>query len=184
MTELSKHNVKRLAVVAIFALLPLFFLFNSCEKSQAGNSTTYVSSTNTVEAGKYLVTIAGCNDCHTVGYIQANGNVAESEWLTGSPVGFRGPWGTTYPANLRLSVDKYNEADWVNMCRTRETMPPMPWPSLHKMSDQDLKAIYQFIRSLGPKGTMAPLMVAPGTEPQTPYIVFEPLHMERLQQVH
>jgi mono/diheme cytochrome c family protein len=28
-----------------------------------------------VERGRYLVKIAGCNDCHTAGYTQANGAV-------------------------------------------------------------------------------------------------------------
>src|SRR4051794_39593567 len=52
--------------------------------------------------GKYLVQIGGCNDCHTAGYAQNGGQTPTTDWLTGLPVGFRGPWGTSYPANLRL----------------------------------------------------------------------------------
>ena len=33
--------------------------------------------------GKYLVQIAGCNDCHTPGYATSGGKVEEKLWLTG-----------------------------------------------------------------------------------------------------
>ena len=42
--------------------------------------------------GEYLVRIAGCNDCHTPAYGERAGNVPKAEWLTGSPLGFLGPW--------------------------------------------------------------------------------------------
>ena len=47
--------------------------------------------------------VASCNDCHTPGYMQKGGAVPVGEWLTGTPVGYQGPWGTTYAANLRLT---------------------------------------------------------------------------------
>ena len=42
--------------------------------------------------GKYLVQIAGCNDCHTPGYTSSAGKVDEKLWLTGDQLGWRGPW--------------------------------------------------------------------------------------------
>src|SRR5215212_12212744 len=54
-----------------------------------------------VERGRYLVKVAGCNDCHTAGYAMAGGKVPESQWLMGDHLGWRGPWGTTYAVNLR-----------------------------------------------------------------------------------
>jgi mono/diheme cytochrome c family protein len=66
-----------------------------------------------LERGRYLVGIGGCNDCHTPGYAESAGNVPDAERLTGSPVGFQGPWGTTYPANLRLVVQTLTEAEWL-----------------------------------------------------------------------
>src|SRR5688572_24082285 len=57
-----------------------------------------------IARGRYLITIGGCNDCHTPGYMQKGPEVPESEWLIGLPIGFQGPWGTTYPSNLRLVI--------------------------------------------------------------------------------
>ena len=126
-----------------------------------------------IERGRYLVTIGGCNDCHTAGYPEQGGTTPESQWLTGVPVGFQGPWGTTYAANLRLVAGRMTEAEWVAHAR-KERLPPMPWFNLKAMSDPDLKAMYAFIRSLGQPGVAAPAYVAPGGKVTTPYIVFVP----------
>ena len=129
-----------------------------------------------LERGRYLVTVSGCNDCHTAGYGQTAGNIPESEWLTGSPVGFSGPWGTTYPANLRLPVQTMSESQWLEYARA-ERRPPMPWFNLAKMSDKDLKSMYQYIRSLGAKGEAAPQYAPPGQAVNTPYIDFVPKNL-------
>lgn len=125
------------------------------------------------ERGRYIVRTSGCNDCHTPGYPESGGAIPQSQWLTGSPVGFQGPWGTTYPINLRLMLAGLSESEWVKIARSPDR-PPMPWFALRDMSDQDLKAIYRFIRSLGPAGTPAPNYVLPGGTVTTPYIVFVP----------
>ena len=49
------------------------------------------AGTPDIQRGRYLVTIGGCNDCHTPGYAEAAGKVDEKLWLTGDPMGFRGP---------------------------------------------------------------------------------------------
>lgn len=143
--------------------------------------TPHIAAASAIDAGRYIVRLGGCNDCHTPGFMEAAATMPESEWLTGTPLGFRGPWGTTYPSNLRLRVQDMDENAWVEMLKTRHDMPPMPWPSVNSMSAQDTRAIYQFIKSLGPKGERAPAAVPPGQEPATPYILFEPQHMERMQ---
>ncbi|CRI63814.1 Putative cytochrome c (modular protein) [Thiocapsa sp. KS1] len=129
--------------------------------------------TRVIERGRYLVKVSGCNDCHTEGYMQGNGNVPTEQWLTGSAVGFQGPWGTTYPTNLRLLLDELTEADW--LVRAREPRrPPMPWFNLSAMTDADLVAMYRFVRSLGPAGEPAPVAAAPGEAVATPYFDFVP----------
>jgi mono/diheme cytochrome c family protein len=126
--------------------------------------------------GRYLVRISGCNDCHTPGYMQKAGKVPEAEWLTGDSMGWQGPWGTTYPANLRQLVQHMDENAW--LARARQPMrPPMPSPSLQAMSDADLKAIYYYVRSLGAKGEPVPPYVPPGGKVATPYLDMAPKNL-------
>ena len=68
---------------------------------------------NRVDRGRYLTKIAGCNDCHTPGYLLAEGTVAEEHWLSGETFGWRGPWGTTYGSNLRIFVNALTEDQWL-----------------------------------------------------------------------
>lgn len=128
-----------------------------------------------IEAGRYLVMVAGCNDCHTPGWDRAPGKVPEAQWLSGVPLGWRGPWGTSYAANLRLTVQKLNADEWVKMMHTRNGRPPMPWASVNAMSDSDVRAIYEYIHSLGPAGEAMPADLPPGVEPTGPYLNMEPV---------
>jgi hypothetical protein len=50
----------------------------------------------------------------------------------------------------------------------------MPWFNLRDMNDADLRALYRYLRSLGPKGEPAPADVQPGGTVKTPYYVFVP----------
>jgi len=127
----------------------------------------------TIEHGRYLLTVSGCNDCHTSGYAQNGGNIPESERFLGSSVGFKGPWGTTYPSNLRLLVANMSEEQWLVHAR-QERRPPMPWFNLRDMTDKDLIAMYQTLRYLGPKGGQAPAYVPPDGKVETAYIYFVP----------
>src|SRR3569832_2497449 len=54
-----------------------------------------------IRHGRYLIQTSGCNDCHTPGYMQKDGQVTESEWLTGDAMGWHGPWGAAGPAGRR-----------------------------------------------------------------------------------
>lgn len=124
------------------------------------------------ERGKYLVVIAGCNDCHTPGYLPSEGKTPENLWLTGDSFGWRGPWGTTYASNLRNLVQDMTEKQWISLGKTLKARPPMPWFNLNAMKDDDLRAIYQFIRQLGPGGQAAPEYVPPDQEPAPPFALF------------
>jgi mono/diheme cytochrome c family protein len=139
------------------------------------------SDAASIARGRYLVATAGCNDCHTAGYAEGGGKVAQSDWLLGTPVGFRGPWGVSYPANLRLTVQSVTEDDWLKFARV-ERLPPMPWFNLRDMNDDDLRSMYRFIRSLGAKGERAPAPLAPNANVATPYIQFTPQNLPAVTQ--
>lgn len=125
-----------------------------------------------IDRGRYIARIAGCNDCHTAGYAISGGNVPEKTWLTGDRLGWRGPWGTTYPRNLRRYMSFISEDEWVYAARTRQFRPPMPWFILRDMSEPDLRALYRFVRQLGPVGEQAPDFVPPEHEPHGPVVQF------------
>jgi mono/diheme cytochrome c family protein len=120
--------------------------------------------------GKYLVEIGGCNDCHTSGFAGSGGATPESDWLLGDSLGYRGPWGTTYPPNLRTYVGNLAEDQWVTLSQTLKTRPPMPWWALNAMSPDDLRAVYRYIKSLDPVENVVPAYVPPDQTPATPYV--------------
>lgn len=123
------------------------------------------------ERGRYLVQIAGCNDCHTRGYAGSGGKIPEGLWLTGDDIGWRGTWGTTYPSNLRLVVKDMTANQFVQLARS-QLRPPMPWFNLRDMRDKDVKAIYAYLKYLGPAGKHAPAYVPPGKKTKGPYVQF------------
>jgi len=167
----------------IFISIGSLFMLISCEpktlneEEQKKEMEPHVMAANQIEAGRYLTIVAGCNDCHTEGYLQSEGNIPEEDWLAGSSLGWQGPWGTTYPSNLRLAVQDYTEEDWVMIIYEREDLPPMPWNNINQMSERDAKAIYHYIKSLGPKGDYTPDALDPDVEPETPYISLMPLNL-------
>lgn len=122
-----------------------------------------------LERGRYLVIQGGCNDCHTPGYGMQDGKVPEPDWLIGDSVGWRGPWGTTYPTNLRSRIASMSENDWVAFAKTLKTRPPMPWYTVNAMLDEDLRSMYRFVKSLGDHANQVPAALPPGAEPKTPY---------------
>jgi len=126
-----------------------------------------------VQRGRYMVLTGHCNNCHTAGYAQKEGNVPESGWLTGSGAqGWRGPWGTTYASNLRINVHAMSEDDWVRYMKTLKARPPMPWWSTRETTEDDLRAMHAYIKQLGPAGAPAQSYLPPDQQPKPPYIQY------------
>ena len=143
----------------------------------AAARAAFVQASSPVEAGRYIAVVAGCNDCHTPGWDVTGGQIPERDWLIVTQLGWQGPWGTTYPRNLRLLVQNTTEDAFVETLHTRKALPPMPWMNVNRMSEQDARALYRFIHSLGPGGEPSPETVPPGQTPKTPYIVVAPPNM-------
>ena len=138
---------------------------------------THVMGKSKEEIGKYITQIGGCNDCHTAAVMAGKElkDVPEDQWLTGSPLGFNGPWGTSYAQNLRQKAAAFTTETFIQSIRTRkDKRPPMPWSALEAMSDADLGAVFSYIKSLPVTGTAAPEPLPPGKDPQQPFIVMVP----------
>ena len=147
-------------------------LLSGCEGATIKTTTTngetpQVIAASDIEAGRYLVRVGGCNDCHTPQYAMTNGaQPPEAEWLKGSTEGHTGPWGTSYGKNLRLTVAGHSEDEWVHLLETGISLPPMPWPSVRAMSEADKRNIYRYIKSLpGDPGQPSPAPLPPGATP-------------------
>ncbi|HTO47407.1 MAG TPA: c-type cytochrome [Burkholderiales bacterium] len=159
---------RTLASAVAAAAIGLGGSFDLAAQSQPGPAR----EDSLADHGRYLVKIAGCNDCHTPGYMANAGKVDEKIWLTGDRLGWSGPWGTTYAVNLRLYMKSLTEAQWLNTARNMKARPPMPWFALEAMSDRDLRAIYEYVKTLGPAGEPAPAYLPPGEAPKGPFVRF------------
>jgi cytochrome c553 len=136
-------------------------------------------ATPSVAYGKTVSIIGGCNDCHTPGYSESNGVIDPAAALKGSPIGYRGPWGTTYAANLRILADGMSEDAWVKFLQTFTARPPMPYYNVQALDELQMRSLHMYIASLGAPGNPAPAYVPPGQDPITPYEVFAPPTMPK-----
>jgi mono/diheme cytochrome c family protein len=146
-------------------------LIASAAALAAGAQAAEVSA----KRGEQVAITSGCHDCHTAGYLESGGKLDPAASLKGTGLGWQGPWGTTYPANLRLTAkDKGSEDAFLQYLKTFEARPPMPYFNVHAMDESDIRSLYQYIVSLGDAGEHVPEYLPPGQEPKTPYIVIAP----------
>ena len=115
--------------------------------------------------GKYLVTIAGCNDCHTPGYVLGKPN--QAKFLGGSDVGFEMPGlGSFVAPNLtpdkETGLGNWSIPEIVAALRTgkrpdgRMLAPIMPWPAFANLTNSDATAIAAYLKSLKPVKNKVP----------------------------
>ena len=87
---------------------------------------------------------------------------------------FNGPWGVSYAANLtpdrNTGLGIWTEDMFVAALRTgrhmgtsREILPPMPWPAFRNATDEDLKSIYAYLRTVKPIANHVPDVQPPST---------------------
>ena len=84
-----------------------------------------------------------------------------------------GPWGISFSANLtpdtKTGLGGWTEELFIKTMRTgkhlgvgREILPPMPWPALAALADEDLKAIFAYLVSIKPVENTVPQPVPTG----------------------
>ena len=86
---------------------------------------------------------------------------------------FKMPFGIVYSANLTPDQDtglgSWREADFIKALRTgkhfggngRAILPPMPWMDIGRMTDEDLKSVFAYLRSLKPIRNAVPDIKVP-----------------------
>jgi mono/diheme cytochrome c family protein len=124
--------------------------------------------------GAYLVTIAGCSDCHTPGHFLGQPDV--DRYLGGSEVGFAVPGlGTFYGPNLTpddaTGLGTWSEAQIVAAITTgvrpdgRQLAPVMPWMGYSHLTEADAQAIAAYLKSLPAVSNTAPGPFGPDEAP-------------------
>jgi len=87
-----------------------------------------------------------------------------------------GPWGISYTRNLtpdkETGLGTWTEKEFIETLRTgrergigREILPPMPWPGYGKATDEDLGAIFAYLRSIPAVSNRVPDNVPPAAPP-------------------
>ncbi|MGD0127055.1 MAG: c-type cytochrome [Terriglobia bacterium] len=107
-----------------------------------------------VKRGNYLVTIAACSDCHTP---QAKGQPIRGLEFAGGVI-LEGPWGRVASANITpdaSGMSYYDEALFLEMMHTgyvkaRKINQIMPWEDFRNLTDEDLRGIFAYLRTLKP----------------------------------
>jgi mono/diheme cytochrome c family protein len=169
---------------AVYLLLLMF----------TATATAKPAKDDPVARGRYLVSFAGCNDCHTPWVF--NKEVGQplpdmSRFLSGhnekapEPQGkpdpktdlgyigadftaFKLPFGTVYSSNLTPDKDTgigtWSEQMFLDVFHKglhlgaggRPVLPPMPWGELRNMTDDDLKAVFAYLRTIPPVHNAVP----------------------------
>jgi hypothetical protein len=168
-------------------------VLGACAKPEAAEQTV-----SPVERGRYLVTIGGCDDCHTPKVYTAAGlSLDTARRLSGHPAdaavpaiprgalgpgawtaltnehfsAWAGPWGISFAANLTPSstgLESWTDSLFIESMRTgkhlgngRPILPPMPWPNVAQMTDDDLRAVFAYLQSLPPVDNAVPAPMPP-----------------------
>jgi hypothetical protein len=175
-------------------LLSSIFLFSQCSQQGADKQkSNFGGFESQVKWGEHLVTIAGCNDCHTPKKMGPNGPEPDmSLMLSGHPAkmpppdidrkevetkglivtndltSWVGPWGISFAANLTsdpTGIGNWQESNFITALRegkfkgimtARPLMPPMPWETYKLLSDDELKAIFAYLKSTKPINNIIP----------------------------
>ncbi|MBV6439373.1 MAG: diheme cytochrome c-553 [Haliscomenobacteraceae bacterium CHB4] len=181
-----------------FCLLIAISWLTNCQQQPAEKPATaeaQASEEDPAKRGEYLVTVLGCDDCHTPKNMGPQGPAPDmSRRFMGHPAdelfvaddlkkaiserfvavfspgmtAAAGPWGVSYAANITsddTGIGTWTEAQFIKAIRegkskgmdgTRPILPPMPIPSYRHLTDDDLKAIFAYLKTVNPVKNAVP----------------------------
>lgn len=193
--------MKARIITTFFIIAIASLVWISCDQNQPESKSTSgnIDQKNNggfkdqIEYGKHLVTIIGCNDCHTPKKMTPMGPVPDTSLLlSGHPAKipfpdinrkeieaqglavtsdlteWAGPWGISYADNLTpdaTGIGSWSKAQflrairkgkWKGLKDSRELLPPMPWQEFSKMTDDELSAIFAYLKSIKPVQNIVP----------------------------
>jgi mono/diheme cytochrome c family protein len=136
-------------------------------------------SASPIERGKYLVTLGGCNDCHTPGYFFGKPDM--TRFLGGSDLGFEIPGlgafaGRNITPDKETGIGNWTTEQIVTALQTGVRpdglvlAPIMPWHAIANLTKDDVTAIAVFLQSLPPVKNAVPGPFGPGQT--APFFLF------------
>ena len=95
---------------------------------------------------------------------------ADASWVwfgSATNTAYAGPWGISYAANLtsdkETGLGSWKESEFVQALKTgkhagvgRPIMPPMPWQALSHLTEDDLRAMFQYLQTVPPVHNRVP----------------------------
>ena len=140
---------------------PVNFIINTMP--QKASFTTRPSQTDKVAYGKYLITAAGCVDCHSK---TEKGSVIPGTEFGGG-MEFASPNGVVRSPNITMHKETgignwtkeafvarfkaYADSGYISpKLASRDLNTPMPWTMYAGMEQQDLVAIYSYLSTIKP----------------------------------
>ena len=188
--------MKKLHLPLVILTATLAFACSNENKSK-NDDVKVATNEDLAKRGKYLVSIMGCNDCHSPKMMTPQGPVPDTNlllsghpsaipvgpvdtttlksWVLFSPMltAAAGPWGVSFAANLTSDdsgIGSWSEAQFMKAIREgkymgldngRMILPPMPWPVYAQATDEDLKAIFAYLKSTKPVHNVVPPPIPP-----------------------
>ena len=178
---------------AAAAILTIVSCTGTEEKTMADTSTKTVDTDSLVKRGNYLVTVGGCDDCHSPKNMGPRGpeidmanrfsgypadrpipkfdsNVVKQGMaiMNGDLTAAAGPWGVSFAANISsdsTGIGSWSEAQFFKALRegkfkgldqSRPLLPPMPWQNLKQLTDEDVRAIFAYLKTTKPVKNVVP----------------------------
>jgi hypothetical protein len=207
--------MKKLSTVITLVLSLVIFIFSQCNQNENKSDSANQNDSSAVAAnnyagyesqakwGEHLVTIGGCNDCHSPKKMTPMGpQIDTSLILSGHPAhmpppdvdrkameakglavtqtltAWVGPWGISYAANLTSDstgigdwdenrfIYCIREGKWEGLAGSRPLLPPMPWDMYKHMTDDELKAVFAYLKSTKPINNAVPPPAPPVSAPK------------------
>jgi mono/diheme cytochrome c family protein len=135
-------------------IFPVNYLIRSVPEPIVSPIPDLSATSDPVKRGEQLVNLAGCTDCHTP---QDKGQELPGMAFAGG-FPFPGPWGDVTSANITpdaSGISYYDEALFLQVMHTglakaRQLNPIMPVKVYKHLTDEDLKAMFAYLRTLKP----------------------------------
>lgn len=194
------------AMLTMIALLAALLILSFCtgnkadkeDNKQMVSDESVMTNEELVAKGEYLVTLAGCNDCHSPKRMGERGpEIIPETMLSGFPADrpvakiekaavkngwslfnedltqSSGPWGISFAANL--TSDPSGIGNWTEeqfrkaltqgkfkgLDGGRMLLPPMPWQNYTNLKEEDVKAIFAYLKSTRPVRNVVPPPIPP-----------------------